>query len=388
MSLIKDFIKSLPEGKDCDIKAIINGDKDVMLYKNLVIGIDDQLDIKEVPEDASVEIIDASFGKITLGLFDTHIHGGYGCYFNDFNEEEITNFLLKLPKHGVTSILATIMTASDEEIKKAIAKIKAVNFSLPKGACKIEGIHLEGPYLAKKFAGVHPLEHLKMPSVDHYKTIEDDFIKVITLAPELDKNRELINYLKKKGVKVSAGHSEANPEAMEGIFQVTHLFNAMLPINHRVPSLTSDALFRDDVVVEVIGDGIHLDKETLKLVFKIKKNNNLMLISDALPLTGMGDASVPFAGQLIYIRNQRALTSSGTIAGSISFLDKVGKALIKEGLLDFETFIEFASTNPIMNYELPYKLEIGKKADIVIWRFDKPYMAIVDGQLIKREAVV
>lgn len=381
--MIKDFIKLLPKSSDCDVKAIINGDKDILLYKGRVIGIDDKIDIMEVPEDASVEVIDASFGKITTGLFDTHTHGAFDCCFNDFKEEQLFNLLMQLPKHGVTSVLATVMTASDEEIKRAIAKIKTVAFAMPKGACKIEGIHLEGPYLTKKFAGVHPLEHLKMPSVEHYKTIEDDFIKVVTLAPELDKERKLIEYLEGKGVKVSAGHSEATPETMKNIYQVTHLFNAMLPINHRTPSLTSDALFRDDVNVEVIGDGIHIDNETLKLVFKIKKPHNIMLISDSLPIAGSTSPKGRFAGQDIMVRNGKALNGNGTIAGSIKFLDEIGAGLIKDKIISFDTFIQCASTNPLKNYGLESELAVGKKADLIIWKSEKPAMAIIDGQLVK-----
>lgn len=381
MSLIKEFIKSLPASTNCEVKAIINGNKDYLLYKGTIIGIDDKIDIQDIPEDASVEVIDASFCKITTGLVDTHIHGAFDCYFNDFSENNLINLLLELPKHGITSIIPTVMTASDYEIKNAISKLKAVSQSTPKGACKIEGVHLEGPYLAKKFAGVHPLDYLKMPSIEHYKKIEDPFIKVVTLAPELDKGKMLTNYLKSKGIIVAGGHSEASPEVMADIFQVTHLFNAMLPINHRTPSLTSDALFRDDVIVEVIADGVHIDTETLKLIFKIKKPEKVILISDALPIAGSGESKGRFADQNIVIRNGKALNGNGTIAGSIKLLDEVGEKLIKEKLITFDTFIQYASTNPITNYKLPYALALGKKADLVLWRSDKPYMAIINGEI-------
>ncbi len=379
MSLIKEFIKALPASTDCEVKAIINSNQDYLLYKGTIIGIDDKLDIRDIPPEAAVEIIDASFCKITTGLVDTHTHGGFGCYFNDCSEDSLYNLLFQLPKHGITSILPTVMTGSDYEIRSAISKIKNVANSAPKGACKIEGIHLEGPYLAKKFGGVHPPDYLKMPSIEHYQKIEDDFIKVVTLAPELDKSKLLTNYLKSKGVIVSGGHSEASPEAMADIFQVTHLFNAMLPINHRTPSITSDALFRDDVIVEVIADGIHIDTETLKLIFKIKKPEKVILISDDLPIAGSKETKGNFAGQEINIRNGKALNGNGTIAGSIKFLDEIGDRLIKEKLINFDTFIQYASTNPIRNYHLNYALALGKKADLVLWRGDKPYMAIIDG---------
>jgi N-acetylglucosamine-6-phosphate deacetylase len=379
MSLVKEFIKTLPKGTEGEVKAIVNGDRDYLLYNDKIIGINDKIDIKDIPQDATVQIIDATFCKITTGIFDTHTHGGYGCCFNDFTEDSLINLLFQLPKHGITSVLATVMTASDDEIRTAIAKIKKIaKLSMP-GACKIEGIHLEGPYIAGRYKGVHQQEHLKRPTVEHYKTIEDDFIKVVTLAPELDKGKELTHYLKSKGVLVSGGHSEATPDDMKDIFQVTHLFNAMAPINHRKPSITSDALFRDDVAVEVIADEMHVDIETLKLIFKIKKPETVLLISDSLPITGSKDTCGTFAGQDIHIRNGKALNGNGTIAGSIKFLDEIGSILIRDKLISFDDFIKFASTNPIRNYSLPYYLEIGYSADLVLWKFDKPHMAIING---------
>lgn len=379
MSLVKEFTKTLPQGTNCEVVAVINGDKDYLLYNGKIIGINNDLDIKDIPQDASVEIIDATFCKITTGLFDTHTHGAYGCCFNNFSEDSLFNLLFQLPKHGVTSVMATVMTASDDEIRTAIAKIKKVAALAPQGACKIEGIHLEGPYIAGRYKGVHQEQYLKRPTIEHYKTIEDDFIKVVTIAPELDKSKEFTNYLKSKGVKVSGGHSEASPDDMVGIHQVTHLFNAMAPINHRKPSITSDALFRDDVAVEVIADGMHVDVETLKLIFKIKKPDSILLISDSLPVAGAKEERGIFAGQEIVIRNGKALNSNGTIAGSIKFLDEIGRGLIRDKLINFDAFIQYASTNPLRHYGLPHSLSLGKKVDLVLWKSDKPYMAIIDG---------
>lgn len=381
-TLIKKFLGELPQGENCEVKAIINGDRDYLLYRDNIIGIDNNINILKIPQDATVQVIDATACKITTGLVDTHIHGGYGCYFNICSEEDIYKLLEKLPKHGITSIYPTVMTASNDEIKTAIAKLKKTAKFAPKGSCRIEGINLEGPYLATKYSGVHPKHHIKQPTIANFQDIEDDFIKVITLAPELDKDRVLIEYLQEKGIIVSAGHSEATPEHMQGIHNVTHLFNAMPPMNHREPTMTSDSLFRDDVNVEVIADGIHLDNETLKLVFKIKKDETILLISDCLPLAYSNREAASFAGERVHIRNNRALNADGTLAGCLKFLDDIGDQLIKDEILSFDKFIEFASTNPIRAYDLPYKLEVGQKADLVLWRFNKPYKTIVAGELV------
>lgn len=381
-TLIKKFLNELPQGDNCEVKAIINGDRDILLYRDNIIGIDNNINIMKIPQDATVQVVDASACKVTTGLVDTHIHGGYGCYFNICHDEELYALLLKLPRHGVTSIFPTVMTASEEEMITAIRTLKRASKFAPKGACRIEGIHLEGPYLSTKYAGVHPKLYIKAPSIKHFEQFEDEMIKVVTMAPELDKDKEFIEYLKSKGITVSAGHSEATPENMEGIYNVTHLFNAMPPMNHRTPTMTSDALFRDDVNVEVIADGVHIDKETLKLVFKIKKDSSIMLISDCLPLAYSQSTSARFASERVHIRNNRALNADGTLAGCLKFLDDIGEQLIKDELITFQQFIQFASSNPIRVYNLPYKIEVGSKADLVLWRFNKPYKAIVGGELI------
>lgn len=384
-TLIKKFLEELPQGEKCDVKAIVNGDRDYLLYKDTVIGINNDINIMEIPQDATVQVIDASACKITRGLVDTHLHGAYGVYFNLCSEEEIYNLLLELPKHGVTSIIPTIMTASDAEMSAAITKIKKASRFAPKGACRIEGVHLEGPYLASRFSGVHPKSQIKAATIEHFESLcgmDADFVKIVTMAPELDKNREVIKYFNSKGIIVSAGHSEATPVHMEGIAHVTHLFNAMPQMNHRNPSMTSDALYRDDVNVEIIADGLHVDYETLKLVFKIKNEKNIILISDCLPLAYSTNTSAPFAGERVHIRNQRALNADGTLAGCLKLLDDIGGQLIKDEIISFDQFIQYASTNPIKTFGLPYEIGLGQKTDLVLWRFNKPYKTIIEGELV------
>jgi len=54
-------------------------------------------------------------------------------------------------------------------------------------------------------------------------------------------------------------------------------------------------------------------------------------------------------------------------------------SLIREKLISFDSFIKYASTNPLRHYGLAHSLSLGKKADLVLWKSDKPYMAIIDG---------
>ena len=166
------------------------------------------------------------------------------------------------------------MTDSVENIKRQIDVIKkAANTSK-----SILGIHLEGIFINPEKKGIHNPQHFLALTKENYKLIEDDFIKIVTLAPELDEG--LIDYLKLKGVKVQAGHCVGGD--LTKVDGVTHLFNAMTGINHRGKCTALSALV-DDVYTEIIADGVHVSDEALKLVFKVK--DKVILISDALPIT-------------------------------------------------------------------------------------------------------
>ena len=65
------------------------------------------------------------------------------------------------------------------------------------------GIHLEGIFINPEKKGIHKPEFFLPLTVKNYQLIEDDFIKIVTLAPELDDG--LIEYLHSKGIKVQAG---------------------------------------------------------------------------------------------------------------------------------------------------------------------------------------
>lgn len=71
-----------------------------------------------------------------------------------------------------------------------------------------------------------------------YGSLEN--IKIVTLAPELDKGFEVTQALTAMGITVSVGHSMANVEDGEravesGATLITHLFNAMLPVITVIP---------------------------------------------------------------------------------------------------------------------------------------------------------
>lgn len=250
-------------------------------------------------------------------LLEQHIHGAFGIDFNTCNCDEVLEVADKLYKRGIVAFFPTLVTDSVSNINRQIAVIKEAS----KKCHRILGIHLEGIFINPEKKGIHNPEHFLPLTVENYKLIEDDFIKIVTLAPELDEG--LIEYLHLKGIKVQAGHCTG----WGNVDCATHTFNAMAGITHRGKSTTLSALIDDSVYTEVIADGIHVSDDALILLFKSKPADKVILVSDALPITGSDLKETVFADSKIYYDGVRATSADGTIAGSTMLLDSVVERL-------------------------------------------------------------
>lgn len=263
-------------------------------------------------------------------LIEQHIHGAFGVDFNKAEEDEIRFVSEKLLEHGIGGYFPTLVTDSVENIKRQISVIKEAALS-DKGA-KILGIHLEGIFINPAKKGIHNPNHFLPAAIKDYKLFEDDFIKIVTMAPEFDKG--LLPYLRFKGVKVQAGHCVTGD--LSNVDGVTHLFNAMTGISHRGESTALSALNNDEIYTELIADGVHLSDEILKLTFKCKPSDKVILISDALPITHSDMRETIFADEKIFYDGKSATSATGTIAGSTTLLDGIIKRLHSLGLMNLD----------------------------------------------------
>lgn len=252
------------------------------------------------------------------------MHGAFGVDFNKANVDEIVEVAYKLRKIGIGGFFPTLVTDSAENIKRQIGIIKEA----AKKTNSILGIHLEGIFINAQKKGIHNPEHFLALTVENYQKIEDDFIKIVTLAPELDEG--LISYLKAKGVKIQAGHCVGWGE-VDG---ATHTFNAMSGVTHRGSSTALSAMIEDRVYAEIIADGLHVSDEALKLFFRAKPANRVILISDALPITYSDQKEAIFADSKIFYDGKKATSADGTIAGSTKLLPEIIKILGQKGLFN------------------------------------------------------
>ena len=228
---------------------------------------------------------------------------------------------------GVGGIFPTLVTDTIENLQTQISVIKTAHKKQDSAMARILGVHLEGVFLNPKKKGIHNEKHFLMPTPENFARIEDEIIKIVTLAPELDLG--LIDHLRKHGVKVQAGHCVGDD--LTKCDGATHIFNAMGEINHRETKTALTALTDDNIYTEVIGDGLHLSDDILELIFRTKPEDKILLISDALPIAKSDLTEMIFADEEVFYDGERATSKSGTIAGSTKLLPDIIKIIGEKG---------------------------------------------------------
>jgi N-acetylglucosamine-6-phosphate deacetylase len=232
---------------------------------------------------------------------------------------------------GASLFLPTVATNTREVFYKCI---DAVRDYWNNGGKGVLGLHLEGPWLNKVKKGAHIEMLIHSPSPDEVKELLSygkGVIKIITLAPEVCSD-EVIQFIRSQDIVISAGHSNASFEEAitafgKGINTITHLYNAMSPLQHRAPGLVGAAFAHDKVKASIIADGFHVDFAAIKIAKQIMQER-LFVITDAVTETNEG----PYQHRL----NGDKYECNGTLSGSAvtmhsSFLNLVNKANIEIG---------------------------------------------------------
>lgn len=226
-------------------------------------------------------------------MIDIHFHGTKKIEIRETTTpEQILEIANECSLKGVDKVLITLYPAKINLMRKTLINIKKA-MELQKEGAKILGAYLEGPFLNPKKAGALSTKDFLLPDIDLFKRLIEDFedtVKIITVAPELPNALKLIEKAVYSGVVVSMGHSDATfKEAQEGFKAgaslITHLFNAMRGIHHREPGLAGFGVINQEVYVEVIADGIHINDEVVKWIFKIKDSERIILVSDMVKET-------------------------------------------------------------------------------------------------------
>ncbi|WP_308150166.1 N-acetylglucosamine-6-phosphate deacetylase [Spiroplasma sp. AdecLV25b] len=330
------------------------------------------------------KVIDCQNQAIIPGFIDCHVHGGYGYSLMDGIVESIVNFAQLVPQEGVTKFCYATVTASTKEIDKillAFAQYMKTENGIANRA-RIVGAYLEGPFISHEQKGAHTESLIHIPDtklVATWNKISNNNIKFVVYATELDpnfnNNKNFTSTLIANNIIPTLGHSNATLQQVsqavqQGLTHVTHLYNGMSGYDHRNPGVVSAALYYDEIVAELICDGIHVNLDIVALTYKIKGANKICMITDAMSAKGLPDGDY-FLGPLPVIKkdNQVVVKSTGKLAGSLATMIAGFKNLLRVTNNNWQDCVKMASYNSAKQLgidSITGDLVVGLLADIVV----------------------
>jgi N-acetylglucosamine-6-phosphate deacetylase len=295
-----------------------------------------------------------------MRIVDIHTHGLRGYDTRTENPDDILKIAELHGALGITDIVPTIypgpvsvmrkhMAAAKEAMERQRAtlgdqrsatmdpRLKTQNLK----RARIAGIHLEGPFLNPLRSGALDGTYFQKPSEKTWKNLIEgfeDIVKIVTVAPELEGAQRLVKTISNMGIVVSLGHSDATYEETEKAFQagakgITHLFNAMRGFHHREPGIAGFGLTNQDIYVEVIADSLHLNDQTVGLIFTVKDPEKIIIVSDSVKETKTT------------LQYQPIQNDTGTLQGGSMSITESAKMLMGLGL-DEDKVMACISANP------------------------------------------
>jgi len=309
---------------------------------------------------------DVTYPIVSPGFVDVHCHGGGGVHFADGTDAART-VLAAHRAHGTTTMMASLVTGELDVLEAAIHALAPL---VDEGA--LEGIHLEGPWLADAYKGAHEATLLRDPVLDDVKRLVGAGpVSMVTIAPERPGGLEAIAWLAAHGVVASVGHTAADDACARaaiaaGARGATHLFNAMPELTHRAPGPALPLWQAPDVWVELICDGVHVAADLVAHVM-MTKPERCVLITDAMAAAGAGDGNYHLGNLAVEVKDGVArLAGQDTIAGSTLTLDRAVRVAVGAGV-PLELALKAATCHPTdyLGIERVGRLGAGRFADLV-----------------------
>lgn len=346
---------------------------------------------KEVRIPSGIRTINAEGMMVTPGFVDLLVHGGGGYGFADMSTESVEKISEFYFRHGTTGLLAALYSKPEKEMIADVRRI--AEFCRTNKSSNVWGIHLEGPFINKELHGAMKKDYLWQPSVEKWRKLFDvsqGYIRLMTIAPELAGVEEVMREAAKNDVVLSIGHSAATyPEVLKaidnGAAHVTHMFNAMKPFHHREPGVVLAAMLHNELKVELIADGIHVHPAVMRLMYQVKGEGGIVLISDAIRASGMPDGEYTFMDQKILVKGKKAYLPDGTLAGSTLTMEQAVKNMVQLVDVPLTHAVRMATLNGAKVLGLEHHkgiLAVGKDADLVVLDQDfRVQMTVYEGKI-------
>jgi N-acetylglucosamine-6-phosphate deacetylase len=335
------------------------------------------------------QVVDATGCSVLPGFVDLQLNGAVGVDLTTQPQciGEVADFLVQC---GVTSFMPTVISSSASTIANAIAVMGGWTPEVQSGARSL-GLHIEGPFINRARAGAHPVHHLRPPSLAETQSWRSDAgVAMVTIAPELPQALAVIEQLVANGVSVCAGHTAASAAEMlsavvAGVRGVTHLFNAMGPINARAPGPAGATLADPSLIAGLIVDGLHVDPVMVRLAWQALGPTRIALVTDAIAALGLPHGQYSVGDTAVVVDDTGARTTGGVLAGSVLRFDEAVRNLIAFTECTLSEASQSASTTParLAGRDDIGRLVPGYVADIVLLDDDnRVVVTVVSGRVV------
>jgi len=303
------------------------------------------------------------------GFVDMHVHGGGGASFDALDPEEIRAAAAYHHRHGTTTMLASLVTAPSERLRRSCALLGDLA-----AAGVVAGIHLEGPFLSARRCGAQDPRSIVPPDVGLLERLWQDAggrVSMVTVACEHAGALEVIEWCVDHDVLAAIGHTDADADTAQraidaGARVATHLFNAMPPLHHRAPGAAGALLADPRVTCELIFDGDHIAPTVATIVVAAAGVHRVAAVTDAIAASGLADGEHTLGGLDVNVRAGVArLAANGALAGSTTTMDASLRQILSWGVA-LPDALTMLSTTPALRLGIHEDLTVGARADLVV----------------------